>query len=79
MGRDRAAYMRTYRARKAESVTRPATGHAACQARIAELEAEVRHLKTERPAEPVSYAVPSQGRSMTQAERDDVLRRVNGA
>ena len=63
MGRDRAAYMREYRARLAEGREAGdriiADGWAAAEARIRELEEEVRRLKRElaaRPDNPVQAA-----------------------
>lgn len=80
MKRDRAEYMRIWRARKAgcdrfgdKPVTEPngiakgpmhltsTTGHAACDQRIADFEAEVQRLK----------------RALAQANRDAILRAVN--
>ena len=57
MGRDRAAYMREYRARRKEDlrlvldVIVPA-GWEQAAARIAELEAEIKHLKAELAKRP---------------------------
>jgi uncharacterized small protein (DUF1192 family) len=62
MKRDRAAYMREYRARKTAAHERydeakPLIG--SLKTRIGELEAEVRHLKAELATRPAAIVPPS--------------------
>ena len=71
MGRDRAAYMRDYRARQRDrTVDKPLVQRQAI--RIAELEDEIARLKRELAARPIAspYSVTSTGASEISRPRD---------
>ena len=69
--RDRAAYMRDYRARRHPTDERSSGSQAI---RITELEAEVARLKRELAAR-----APVEDRRAAQARRDEILRRIQRA